>query len=703
MDDWIVHYDYAPDTETMVKGKTVCLVARPVCLDFQMNLHCMVTVPFNKSFRFQGSLEPDMVTYSLIKVRVEKDGPTPLLVTAEDTCIWGHKQCTWEDAVEVMDFCSGMGGMGQGAKAAMFQPVVACDLRQSMLDLYSLNSDAKLVKGDITRISTLNEVYKAHPRGTTLAAGVSCQPYSKLGDGRSGDDERSLTLPAVLAAAHFLRSMAVVLECVEPAGQDAYVRWHVDQFCVRTGFHKAETILHLHEVWPCKRSRWWCVLTAPAIGPVDLRPFPMIPDLPTVRHVFPSTPAWNVDAEKALMLSAVEIEAFSNHGGGCEAHLLNFAGVMPCALHAWGSQVTACPCGCRMTGLSTRRLQSRGLHGVLVRSVCQDGTRVKGAFRHLHPQEAACLCGMDAGLEWGNSPRLALGAVGQFASPVQAMWIFLQVRKKFEIIKEGSWTTQPYASLLAYRSWLLARSRPVWGRTPRQFPVSECLNMSLHWEGVKHSAFPEMIAGSCNLVQKLEQLRSVPKQVTECHHEQSPESLDISVENIVIPTPTEECESAEAVSMQTDRHVEASIVVFNDDHTEAPAQVKVAVGTPIKDIVRAEMEFQRCDLPYDILVEHGRAIRDDETILEDMKIVVRPTSGLQGEGTETTSGRSVNESFAVGNPLLQVREGGFLDLEGPRVVLSSQAHALRAQTMLSSDRIKMFQNQGAVWGDDELI
>ena len=368
MEDCIAHYDYAPDVTLLGQGKEICVVARPVCLDFSTNLHCMVSVPYNKSFRFHGLLEPNMVTYSLMRVIVDKAGPTPLLVSNDSSRIWGHPQSTWEDAMNVVDLCSGMGGIGQGAKAAMFNPIIACDMRERMLSLYSMHSSAKLVNGDITRISTLHDVYMANPKGTTLSAGISCQPYSKLGDCRSGDDMRSLTLPAALAAGHFLRSIAIVLECVEPAGQDAYVRWHVDQFCIRTGFHKAETVLHLHDIWPCKRSRWWCVLTAPAIGPIDLKPFPKIPDLPTVKHVLPKTPSWDSASEKALALSAVEIEAFSHHGNGCVSHLLNFSGVMPCALHAWGSQVTPCPCGCRSTGLSPQRLSSRGLHGVLVRN-----------------------------------------------------------------------------------------------------------------------------------------------------------------------------------------------------------------------------------------------------------------------------------------------------------------------------------------------
>ena len=136
---------------------------------------------------------------------------------------------------------------------------------------------------------------------------------------------------------------------MEPAGSHGFVRWHIDQFCLRTGFHKSETILHLHEVWPCKRSRWWCILTAPLVGQVDLRPFPICTDLKIVRDVMPHVTRWNTNDENSLKLTAVEIEAFTGSTGNCAAYLLNFAGIMPCALHAWGSQVLPCPCGCRIS------------------------------------------------------------------------------------------------------------------------------------------------------------------------------------------------------------------------------------------------------------------------------------------------------------------------------------------------------------------
>ena len=701
MDDCIANFDYAPDTLTMVRGKEVCLVARPVCLDFKTNLHCMVTVPFSKTFRYKGPLEPDMVTYSLMRVKVEKEGPTPLLVNTIDSRIWGHPQSTWEDARNLVDLCSGMGGMGQGAKAAMFNPVTACDMRDSMLELYSLHSSATCVSGDITQISTLHEVFKAHPRGTTLAAGISCQPYSKLGDGRSGADERSLTLPAALAAGHFLRSIAIVLECVEPAGQDAYVRWHVDQFCIRTGFHKAETVLHLHDVWPCKRSRWWCVLTAPAIGPVDLKSFPKVPDLPTVRHVLPKVPAWDEASEKALLLSAVEIEAFANHGDGCATHLLNLSGVMPCALHAWGSQVTACPCGCRSTGLSPNRLSSRGLHGVLVRSASQDGSGIKGAFRHLHPQEAACLCGMDPCLSWGSSPRLALGAVGQFASPLHGFWIFTQLMKQFETVHTGSWSVKPYAALLAYRSWLLSRAQHAWEDLSMSWPASEALSMSVFWSPMKSMPIDDLLKDCGGVVQTFEMLKVKSKSPSpEPQPEKSPENVDLTADQVVIPTPTEECESTGDAFIDPSC-VEVKIQVLDGGIEGIPAPVLVPVGTMVKSLVLAEMEFQQCKEPYMIQYHSGQVAQPDDVIEKAVGINIILRSQLQTDDCEVCPMSA--PTVDVLSPLSQVKEGGFLEIEGPRVTVCTQAHSLRAQTICSKDRLGILANQGTVWGDDEIV
>ena len=72
--------------------------------------------------------------------------------------------------------------------------------------------------------STILAIKNAVPEPALLAAGVSCQPYSQLGDAKGGLDDRARSLPFVLRAATLLQSSAVVLECVCQAASDAWVR-----------------------------------------------------------------------------------------------------------------------------------------------------------------------------------------------------------------------------------------------------------------------------------------------------------------------------------------------------------------------------------------------------------------------------------------------------------------------------------------------
>ena len=287
-----------------------------------------------------------------------------------------------------------------GALAAQFIPKVAVELRPNLSKLYAANSSAVVITGDLTDFKTIKKVHSACPKSATIAAGVSCQPYSKLGDRRSGMDSRASTLPGTLAAAHYLRAVVIILECVAPAGEDAYVRWQIEQFCKRTNFNRSEVVLNLQEVWPCKRLRWWCVLSAPALGKVDLQQFVPMQDLETIRHVMPCIRSWPVSEEKQLQLTPIEVEAFAGTTGTPASHCINLKSVLPCALHAWGSQLTSCPCGCRDAGLSSVRLSSKGLFGVLAVSNVQQESHNGCKYRHLHPTEAAVLCGLDPGLSW---------------------------------------------------------------------------------------------------------------------------------------------------------------------------------------------------------------------------------------------------------------------------------------------------------------
>lgn len=428
MDSRLVDYECCPDISKLHQDQILCVVVSPVCIDESQGIHRVASIPSGVHCRFQGTLTTGMASYSLLRVQVIEATDIPLLAMINQSIVLGHPHPTSKDSLSVIELCAGMGALGQGALSVGFQPVVACEFRGTIASLYSQQSDIPVITGDIRDFSTLKALHEAHPRSAIVAAGISCQPYSRLGDCKSGSDERAQTLPATLSCAHHLRALVIVLECVEPAASDAFVNWHVNQFCIRTGFHRTESILKLSDVWPCKRTRWWCILSAPAIGPVNLPPLPMLYDLPCIRNVLPEFQPWSLAEERQLRLTPVELEAFSQDTGSVTKYLPNMKGVLPCALHAWGSQLLPCPCGCRSEGLSASRLSSKGLFGVLAPCLALTDSptdRMQSQYRHLHPKETALLCGLDPVLSWSSDLRLTLGAVGQLASPIHANWVLI--------------------------------------------------------------------------------------------------------------------------------------------------------------------------------------------------------------------------------------------------------------------------------------
>ena len=124
-----------------------------------------------------------------------------------------------------------------------------------MCDLYKKHSTAAVIHGDICKMDTLIELAKVFPASGLVAAGISCQPYSLLGDCRGGLDPRSSTLPSTLAIAYHLRAMIVVLECVGPAQHDPFVNHHINNFCTKTKFIRSDCVLELGDVWVSRRNR----------------------------------------------------------------------------------------------------------------------------------------------------------------------------------------------------------------------------------------------------------------------------------------------------------------------------------------------------------------------------------------------------------------------------------------------------------------
>ena len=91
-----------------------------------------------------------------------------------------------------------------------------------------------------------------------------------------------------------------------------------------------------------------------------------------------------------------------------------------------------------------------------------EGTEVPN-FRHLHPSEVAILCGLSPQLDWGDDLRLALCAVGQLASPIQAGWIFGWAAHLLQVAVGADQVVEPADVLGRLLAVLRADAVDTWG------------------------------------------------------------------------------------------------------------------------------------------------------------------------------------------------------------------------------------------------
>lgn len=96
----------------------------------------------------------------------------------ECSVVCKHDPPTWTSLYEVIELCSGFGGICQGMATSGFQSVVAVDQNDRFRKLYDVQGQAELLLGDVCQLSTLIQVWKVASGAGVLAAGFACQPFS---------------------------------------------------------------------------------------------------------------------------------------------------------------------------------------------------------------------------------------------------------------------------------------------------------------------------------------------------------------------------------------------------------------------------------------------------------------------------------------------------------------------------------------------
>ena len=430
----------------------------------------------------------DLCTF--MRAKLLKHFPIPVLQLDSDSRTFQHEPPSWESITAVIELCSGFGGMAQGISACGFHSILAVDFNERMCNLYKQQGAADAIVGDVCSDETVCRIWH-HAKGAgTIAAGFACQPFSRLGDQLGHLDSRAQSLQGVLETAFYLQSQVLILECVTAAASNAHVKTEIQKFLDLTGFNCCQIDLNLHDIWPSRRSRAWWLISASFLGTFQLVPWPRSDALTRVRQVISCLHPWDASDEQALALLPSELSAFGFDSDSYIKYLLNFEGSAPCALHSWGSQVVACECGCRSAGLSFRRLQEKGLFGLLVRSAASDQQFV---YRHIHPNECNALNGFDPVLDFHAHPRLVLAASGQMASPLQTAWIFAHVAERLHQLRNDQMSFSAPAVLQALISWTLMRCRKVWPSDVEHVKDVKLASLMAFWQGYDHLSIHELM------------------------------------------------------------------------------------------------------------------------------------------------------------------------------------------------------------------
>ena len=388
--------------------------------------HLVRSAIHRKFLKVNGEM-PKAMAYSLMNFKVESVQGGITLSKGDTSSVFPHVVATMDDFHTVTEVCSGIGVMSDGLLSSGATICAKNELRDALIQFQHRQGVTGLIQGDIGDQQVLATFFHQHPHPSMIAAGFSCQPWSKLGDQQGFQDHRASSLHHTLRTAYFCRAHALMLECVTEAGSDKAVMGLIQAWCKCTGFHMQSRELQLENFWPSKRNRWWCLILSPAVKPFEIRALPCQIQKPVVSDLFPLFPTWPQDEEEQLSLDLYETNKFIEFRS-FEKAIIRGDSALPTALHGWANQLQGCPCGCRSSSMDHARLARRGIFGALVvmegqLESCQGQlTRT----RHLHPWELCILTGSLPEKQWKPNLRLGICGLGQMASPIQSAWMYAQ-------------------------------------------------------------------------------------------------------------------------------------------------------------------------------------------------------------------------------------------------------------------------------------
>ena len=332
----------------------------------------------------------------LLDVQVSAVGPVVLEVGSQSVVV-SVPGCRLSDVTCVVELCSGLGAFSSGLSRLHLNAVAGVDENPVWKSLYTKlhGKHAQFIHGDIHSGDTLKRLVDEKYFHCIVAAGVHCQPFSRMGDGKGMLDNRSQSLPKALATSWILQAVIVLLECVPGVMSDAGFQGVLRQFVSQTGYKLTQVVLHLQDSWCSRRERWFGCLVAPIMSPISIPPMPKLGVCETIRTLFDVFPQVSAEDQKQIALNLYELSKYHAYAlGGIAKQYVDLDAKAATVLHSLGNQMYHCACGCRPP-LSEERLKQRGLVGALLKlGTSQVHCNVEMEHcRYWHPDEMWVLLG----------------------------------------------------------------------------------------------------------------------------------------------------------------------------------------------------------------------------------------------------------------------------------------------------------------------
>ena len=351
------------------------------------------------------------------------------LLTNNNSKILQHQPVSKTSMEQLVEGCSGIGAVGQGFQFLGLRTVAFAESNEKFASWLVSKGHQNVIVGDISHNDVIHKIGQCCRDGPpTVTAGVSCQPFSYLGDRKERFDPRSESMPSAIRLGFLLNSPLIILECTPAAMKSDWVQDLLKEFQQCTSYSVDQIVLDLHHLWPSHRTRWWAILSHPMLR---LQPIPKMPSIgwsPSVMHLFSEFLHLSGLELAQLELTPYELRLFHANAKGTAASIVNMAKTMPTATHSWGSQLLPCSCGCRKGGFTMERIEQKGLYGILIplgKEITLDRVELS-CMRHPHPEEIALLNGLNPqyirNLK-SKELRLLLAGVGQLGSPLQSIWV----------------------------------------------------------------------------------------------------------------------------------------------------------------------------------------------------------------------------------------------------------------------------------------